>query len=335
VFVLQDEEYGPAKIWQIIDEEEKVCLAEWGEVNMGDPKTLHDFLVFVKDDYPTDRYILALYDHGMAWAGACVDKTSGDDFLWMPEIELALRVAGGVDLALFTAPCLMGAVESAYELRDCTDVYIGSEDLSGFMWWFDTIRDFLGVIEDNPDIGNMELGEVIIEHIYENRDRWNESPSYEQLTMSAVRTDRLVELAASIDALSVSYLSNIDILRSLTGDLFDATITRFSDGVDLYHFADYLEQNDDDLERSRLSGDVKTSLEACIIAECHGSDYPHAHGLTIYFPVEIYNTIYATCLDLSEDTQWDDLLDLYHGTEKAMRLQPSYPKGSGLFVREN
>jgi hypothetical protein len=53
----------------------------------------------------------------------------------MHDMQEALSKNGGVDFVLFTAPCLMGAIESVYELRNCAKVYIGSENLSGYCWW--------------------------------------------------------------------------------------------------------------------------------------------------------------------------------------------------------
>ena len=39
----------------------------------------------------------------------------------------------------------MGAVESVYELREVVDVYIGSEELSGFIVWLGVIGLVIGV----------------------------------------------------------------------------------------------------------------------------------------------------------------------------------------------
>ena len=124
VIVLQDTEDEPTTLWYVHEDSYPVFLEDWGERNMGDWSTLYDFIVWGKANYPADRYILTMYDHGGGWMGACWDYTSYYDFLLMDEIDCAIRNAGGVDILAFTAPCLMGALESAYELRDCVDVYI-------------------------------------------------------------------------------------------------------------------------------------------------------------------------------------------------------------------
>ncbi len=41
-----------------------------GEVNMGDPQSLVDFVQWAKQNYPADHYCLVLWDHGGGWKAA-------------------------------------------------------------------------------------------------------------------------------------------------------------------------------------------------------------------------------------------------------------------------
>ena len=61
-------------------------------------------------------------------------------------------------------------------------------------------------------------------------------------------------------------------------------------------------------------------LEESVIAECHGSEYPNAYGLTIYFPAKKikYNSQYSDPeygLDFSNNTYWDEFLNTYMKTK--------------------
>jgi len=132
IIVLQDTESGPAKLWQIDENHMMILLDELGEVNMGNYSTLKDFIEYCKKNYPANRYIMDLYNHGAGWKGACKDDTSEGDLLTMDEIQKALTETDGIDIIMFNAPCLMGSLESAYEMRNHVDVYIGSEELCGY-----------------------------------------------------------------------------------------------------------------------------------------------------------------------------------------------------------
>jgi hypothetical protein len=310
VIVLQDKEHGPAKMWYIDENHNKVLLSELGEINMGDYRTLYDFVEYSKENYPANRYIISFYNHGGGWLGACWDDTD-DDWLSMDDIQKGLQDSGGVDVVLFTAPCLMGALESVYELKDCVDVYIGSEEGSGYGHWFGTIEGICNILNNTPDISNIELGEQIIQLINDN------TPWPESITMSAVRTDRIVELTNSIDLTAHNL---VDFYAECRDGLWSVyyDIQYFGGGIvlDIYDFAEkysVVETNPDILQNLTK---IMYCLNDCVISECHGSDYDCAYGLSIYFPAKKnnYNKLYNDPdhgLDFTKDTFWDEFLNKY------------------------
>lgn len=307
VIVLQDKEHSPAKLWYIDEHHDMVLLEEMGEVNMGDAHTLRDFITYAKNRYPAERYLISLYNHGGGWMGACVDDTD-NDMLTMDEIQVAMTEAGDVDIICFTAPCLMGALESVYELRECVEVYIGSEELSGYGHWWGTIEGMCNLLDNESDLSNVAIGRQII-HLIENNTPWPAS-----ITMSAIRTDKMEDLARSLDIVAQSliedYSESYDKIWSIYND-----IQYFSSGgiLDTYDFAEkYLNVETDPTIRQNLIN-VMSGISDAVIAECHGSDYPDAHGLTIYFPPKKskYNSQYSTAeygLDFSQNTNWDEFL---------------------------
>lgn len=308
--VLVDSEIGPAAYGFIDENHNPVKVKELGEVNMGSAETLQDFLIFAREEYPAERYIISFYDHGGGWRGACWDITSENDNLTMIEMKEAFTETGGVDLVLFSAPCLMGAFESAFNLRNCTDVYIGSENLSGYAWWKEPMDDICKTLQENPGITNYQLGEGIINSIWEHHTRYES----ESLTMSAVRTDRLEIIADVLDELSLEYLARLDTFRTHIDSIYQ-NITSFSSSiVDLYDLAEELLSVEEDQQVRGILFSLQQSIEDAIIAECHGLDWPDAHGLTIFFPdsssamllPSYISTKYG--LDSVLETHWDELL---------------------------
>lgn len=166
---LQDTYGETAKIWYIDENHNTILKEDIGEVNMGSVKTLSYFLMYAKAHYPADRYIISFYGHGGGWGGACNDYDPSFDVLRMDDMKEALMGAGGADLVLFSAPCLMGAFESAYELRECTDVYIASEHMSFYSFWRTVMASISGELNFNPDIANHELGRLIIDWMASDR----------------------------------------------------------------------------------------------------------------------------------------------------------------------
>ncbi len=308
VIVLQDTNYGPAKIWYINENHEHVLLEEWGEVDMGDSQTLEDFLEYGKTNYPATRYILSMYDHGNAWKGACIDDTNGG-WLTMNDMQQALTNTNGVDIICFTAPCGMGALESAYELRDCVDVCIGSEASSGYGHWRGTIAAICNMMNNNPDLSIIEIGEQIIQLI-ENNTIWPDS-----VTMSAVRTDQLEELANSIDTIAHDFINNFNESFGNVWSVY-GNVQSFGNGyvIDTYDFAEECLLVETNQSICQHLENIMNHVSEVVIAECHGNEYPDANGLNIYFPYPpeySYDSRYADPdyeLDFSQITFWDEFL---------------------------
>jgi hypothetical protein len=325
--VLQDKLGSPATLWYIGKDREKIKQKELAELNMGDYRSLYYLLEFAKTNCPAERYILSFYDHGAGWAGACVDATSDNDWLSMDEMQKALSETGGVDLVFFTAPCLMGAVESVYELRDWTDVYVGSEHISGYHWWMSAIGDIRMTLNNTPDIDTYSLGKRVIEFILDNSDEWEEYKS--ALTMSAIRTDKIGALKNVLDELSLDYLLRIGEFTTLIEDLY-SSIKSYYYAIDIYDFAAKFLSIETNAQTITTLNTLQRCLEDTVIAECHGRGMEWSHGLSIYFPDPSqgeYNYLYGSPdygLDFSRDTYWDDLLAAFFGLGRS-RMAPALP----------
>lgn len=98
------------------------------EGNMGDANTLKKFIDFTKANYPADKYMLIMSNHG---GGAkeeldtlapdvdkhiCSDETNNGDIMYMGQISDVLTKDQSVDVLTFDA-CLMGNAEVAYQYR--------------------------------------------------------------------------------------------------------------------------------------------------------------------------------------------------------------------------
>jgi len=319
VLVLQDGYGDPAELYHVGADHTLTMLEDWGEANMGSYVTLRDFIAFGKANYPADRYLLAVYDHGMAWDGACIDSTDGD-WLRMDEFKQALEATGGVDILAFTAPCTMGAMESVYELKDQVELYIGSENFSGYILWFKVMEPLCAMLNTPPQPSVLEIGEEIIRLAEENNVFW----VGEYYTLSAIRTDRVDAAAAALDQLAA------DLLDRLPGCLPTLSQARgmakhfnteswynraASSDVDIVDFARQMAAVETD---PVLLADLEAVIQAfgeAVVAEMHGTRIHEATGLTLYFPCDgryhdpTYNT---TGLDFVHDLGWDELLDAYY-----------------------
>jgi hypothetical protein len=252
-------------------------IANLGEVNMGDPKTLVDFAKWAVSNYPAEKYALILSSHGKGWRGLCWDQTSGNDNIDMKELKSALAeitTSNGRPLNLigFDA-CLMGMTEVAYEIHNYAAVMVASENAEPSSGWpYDTI---LANVINNPDMNAAQLGTAIVDNYYEA----HKPMSY---TMAAIDLTRIDTVVQGLNELSLAMLPN-------TADS-SAAIKSLANGL-------------------------TTAIDDTVIYEKHGTKWADSHGLAIYFPAtgaEFDSDYNAHRIALANDTGWDELLISYY-----------------------
>jgi len=171
------------------------------ETNTGDPKVLEDFILWAIKNYPSKRYMLILWNHGGGWwedprRSIAYDDSSQGDALDNKELKQVLlnikeRIGRPIDILGMDA-CLMQMLEVAYQLRDCVDFMVGSEEEEPVDGWpYDLI---LKDLIKKPKVHPKGLSiRVVKEYIKFYRG------TREDVTQSAISLDKI---SAVIDPLN-------------------------------------------------------------------------------------------------------------------------------------
>ena len=131
---------------------------------MSEPDSLKDFILWAKKNYPADRYMLVLWDHGGGFAsGYGVDdlnKRTDRSLLSASEIINVIKdVDMRFDLIGFDA-CLMQNVEYANALEPYADYYLASEETEPGTGWFYTAG--FGKLAEDPTLSTEEFGKAMV-----------------------------------------------------------------------------------------------------------------------------------------------------------------------------
>jgi hypothetical protein len=307
-----------------------------GEVNTGDPQTLIDFIAWGRQVAPADATYLALADHGNALDGIAWDYTSdptGHERLTMPELRQALATATGggarpIDVLHFDA-CLMGVLETAYQMRGMARYLVVSENLAWSSFGYEDYRSLVG-----PSTSARDLATGIVGSYAATMQR-----AQLPYTISALDMAKIDPVAQAADGLagelirfSLAGVANRDALAALRAQVQkldssgDGAITDNDEYIDLDHWAELLQGS------PTLSAAVKasaTTLRAAIgdliltprsqsgtaNSPITGAPQPvaltNARGLAIYYPprpgVRSYQT-YRNELSFATDSRWDEWL---------------------------
>jgi hypothetical protein len=238
----------------------------------------------------------------------------------MDDFQKALAETGGVDIISFYA-CLMGSLESVYELRNLVDVYVGSEDLAHTVWWDGISGDTNQLLTDNPDLSNDEIGTQIV-NFYKTQG----NPLSHLLTVSAIKAEKIEPLVKAIDALGQYFIDNWkqvkdDIKTAHESTFLLADLQGWAEVFEVYDLKGFVENLPDSSEKT----EVLDAFEEALIHEIHGSSRQNTHGLSIFFPPEKgsydllnYYKDEDLSLDFPSDTCWDEFLSKF--TTKSKNL---------------
>jgi len=150
-----------------------------GEVNMASGDTLVDFITWAVANYPAEKYVLILSDHGMGWPGGWSDDTASGsgsgkaplqsaigDNLFLNELDQALEQArkqSGIDQfeLIGMDACLMGHIEVMSALAPHARYAVLSQETEPSLGW--AYAAFLGELSNNTSINGGQLGKLIVD----------------------------------------------------------------------------------------------------------------------------------------------------------------------------
>jgi hypothetical protein len=100
-----------------------------GNVDMTNPGTLQAFVAWAKQNYPANRYLLVLWNHGGGYTGLIQDETTaGSGLMSVEDLKTALTAAGPVDVVDFDM-CLMAGYETLVKLQGLAGFAVFSEEV--------------------------------------------------------------------------------------------------------------------------------------------------------------------------------------------------------------
>ena len=328
-------------------------LEELGEINMADGATLQEFIEWGVTNFPAQKRMLIMSDHGAGWPGGLSDPDPGGngpddlalaeffgDNLWLMELDNVLGQAldnvglDALDVIGFDA-CLMSQLEVYTALAPHARYAVASEEVEPGLGW--AYASFLGELVANPQMGGAELVSHIVAS-YIDGDVQLLNPDYvgnltrqqaaevmnAEVTLTAVDLAQITALNQALDGL-VAALQTMDqnavaaartyaqAYESVFGDEFPSPY------IDLGHFAQLIQSSTNDANVLAAVDALDAARQNAVIAEKHGPERPGSTGIAIYFPVRsIYeiagNLGYTTvAARFAEDTQWDEFIAFHSG----------------------
>jgi len=308
------------------------------EVNTGDPEVFKKFVDFVTLNYPAQRNILTVWNHGggiyrarylvgdsieqkpsmfsesgpfglrstFTTKNFASDYTSGNQLQLSnlkPALELGKKNLGkNFDIFGFDA-CLMATIETAYQVMDYADNFVASEEVEPGDGW-DYVA-YIGGLSKKLDITPKNLVSLIVKSYavsYEVNGSQGITPN---VTLSGVDLNKLkANVIPSLNTFANELQKDLITSKDKISKVKAKTETYSnSDSLDLGHFASLYNKETGSVSAKNLLSSYK---DAVIASGHYGDSVKNASGLVIYFPTENYNQRYDDSNDIkfTETQAW-------------------------------
>lgn len=296
-------------------------ICDYGELDMSDPETLKDFIVYCQRNFPAEHTVLTLWNHGggvyprsiiaptyeenMKFTGGttnplrgiCWDSTSSSGVedpaqeawhcLTTDEVAAALAAAAGetgkrIDVINLDA-CLMQMIEVAYEWREQADFLVGSEENMPAAG--NNYRTLLTRLTSNPDLSPQDLAANLVEDYYNHYSIYGSSTTYSALKLAGMN-ELFLKFQEFTEVLMGTDKAIITGAQAAT-TCFAGSNTEFRD---LYDFLGEIQAGFADSDRKvyTKAGEVMTALQNIIILNKVTGGFTSfnwpAYGLSFLFP---------------------------------------------------
>jgi peptidoglycan hydrolase-like protein with peptidoglycan-binding domain len=205
------------------------------------------------------------------------------DFLDNLELKRVFDGLDKIDIIGFDA-CLMGMMEVAYQLKEHTEIVVGSEELEpGKGWDYAAIVSYL---VNNPTATNEEVSKEIIRSFVASY----ESQTTLKVTLSSIRTSKLDNVASHMNNFAHTILRKESNVRGALLSVVDEAETfdyQNNEQIyrDLRHFIMLTkEQYIDDEDIVKSADNLLVALSEMMV-ENQTNNFDNAHGLSIYLPL--------------------------------------------------
>lgn len=271
------------------------------QIDMGRPEALRDFVSWAKAEFPANRYMLVIWNHGQGWRfqvasdpatrkragrtrgvtpqelrnagsplGGYRAVSSDDDtgsILYNSEIaDVIAREFGSDKLhVLGFDACLMAMVETAYAFERNVNVMVASEELEPGAGW--RYSEWMSRLLRDPGMTEEDLGRALVES-YRTEYGNEYLTTLSAIRLAGFRTSiaAISELADRIRKLGQSEISKLVRARTQLTSYGDSVEPPLRTSVDLVKLLEGYEKMTGDDEAKRASADLREKMTGHIIA---------------------------------------------------------------------
>lgn len=285
---------------QIVSHDVKTVM-DLGKTNMGDSRTLQEFISWGVSEYPAQNYGIVLWDHGNGIRGFGLDDVF-NDYLTIEEFRDSFAQAKkktGVQFEFigFDA-CLMATYEVATWMGPYADYLVSSEEIVPEWGW--DYNTFLSSLEGSDQIDGYQVGRIIADsYMAHSKAKTSEHQGYDAdrwITMSVIDLSKMREVRDLADDLGDAlhlHINDLPKAQTLAKTLLHTERYGIDYGgsagySDLYELAENLGQSFP--AYASMTDRLQAKIEDAVVYNISGEAKPNAHGISIFLQLDDYQS---------------------------------------------
>ena len=249
--------------------------------NMAQAETLSDFISWGAENYPADKYMLTLWDHGGgSMTGLIMDEMHDGAIMSLEDMGRAISDSGVHIEALMLDTCLMATIETAYVIDGNVNYLIASEEVvpgkgSNYKGW-------LQYLYDNPECNGARLGRSVCDSMQQKYAEQGLG-SADTVTMSVIDINKMQPVYTAFDKMFTEIGA---LLSDVTAFSKFALATSRSESYyksEMRDLADMANRASGYGLSTQTAKEVVNAVDDAVVYSVKGASHSYSHGLSFYY----------------------------------------------------
>ncbi len=249
--------------------------------NMAQTETLTEFIRWGQENYPADRYMLTIWDHGGgSMEGVILDELHNSAVMSLEDLGRALDDANVPLELLFMDTCLMATIETCAVIDGQTRYLVASEEtVPGYGGNY---KGWLQYLFDNPECDSARLGRVICDTVQQKYAEQGAGAA-DTVTMSVIDLKKMDAVYTAFDDMFAevgSLLQNVNAFSEFAVAISRSETYYASEMRDIADMASRASGHGISTETAKR---LVNAVDDAVVYSVKGATHSYSHGISFYY----------------------------------------------------
>ncbi len=249
--------------------------------NMAQTETLTEFIRWGQENYPADRYMLTIWDHGGgSMEGVILDELHNSAVMSLEDLGRALDDANVPLELLFMDTCLMATIETCAVVDGQTRYLVASEEtVPGYGGNY---KGWLQYLFNNPECDSARLGRVICDTVQQKYAEQGAGAA-DTVTMSVIDLKKMDAVYTAFDDMFAevgSLLQNVNAFSEFAVAISRSETYYASEMRDIADMASRASGHGISTETAKR---LVNAVDDAVVYAVKGATHSYSHGISFYY----------------------------------------------------